>query len=126
MMPCPECRHLLPTGRKCHALAMRHSAYCHHHDRLHRYPLRRRVAQRLEELPVSTPQEIQVALTRICNAMLSRQIEARRGGKLLYSVQLALSPLEEDRKAIALAAKLRKDQERERLRKISRGKTDPS
>ncbi len=28
---CKICRHLMPTGRKCKAPAMRNSAYCRHH-----------------------------------------------------------------------------------------------
>ena len=108
----PECRHLLPNGRKCHGIALRHSAYCYHHDRLHRYPLRPRIPQRLETLPVNTPQQIQTALTKVCNAMLARQVEPRRGGKLIYALQVAIGALEEDRQQIALAAKIRAKQQK--------------
>ena len=99
-----ECRHLMPTGRKCHAPAMRHSAYCFHHDRLHRYPLRPRIPRRLENLPIGSAQQIQTALTTVCNAMLSGQIETRRGGRLIYGLQVAVNTLEAENKAKRLAA----------------------
>ena len=117
-----ECRHQMPTGRKCHAPAMRHSAYCFHHDRLHRYPLRPRIPQRLETLPVNTRQEIQTAITQVCNAMLSRQIEARRGGRLLYGLQVAVNALDAEDKAKHRAAKAKPENAKPR-RPASKART---
>ena len=32
-----ECRHIMPSGAKCHAMALRAMPYCYFHTRLHRF-----------------------------------------------------------------------------------------
>ena len=32
-----ECRHIMPSGKKCHAAALRGTAYCYFHTRVHHY-----------------------------------------------------------------------------------------
>jgi hypothetical protein len=32
------CRHIMPSGAKCHTPALRGKPYCYYHTRLHRFP----------------------------------------------------------------------------------------
>jgi hypothetical protein len=89
----PECRHIMHHGRKCHALAMRKSAYCYHHDRLHRCPGQPRVTHRLTIPTPGSPSEITQGISKVLDALAAGQIEPRRAGRIIYGLQIALDAL---------------------------------
>lgn len=89
-----NCRHRMPTGATCHSPAMRESAYCYYHARLHRLQDRRGPAKSRIKLPVlDNKNAFQIGLTDVLNAIASGQLEPRRGGRILYGMQMAATAL---------------------------------
>jgi hypothetical protein len=88
---CPECRHIMPTGAKCHSPALRGKPYCYFHIRRHTLP--RRPAPTPEEplqFPdLTNPGNIQTALTQVLDALGSSRLAPRQAGLLLYGLQIA-------------------------------------
>ena len=88
-----ECRHIMPTGRHCKSPAMGNSAYCYHHDRLRRRwgaPPRPKAMK----LPKFDSREaILAGLNDVMNAILTRKVDLRQGGRLLYGMQIAATNL---------------------------------
>lgn len=83
-----ECRHIMPSGRRCHAAALRDKPYCYFHLGLH---LARQVAtgKAPEMPPIEDTQGIQLALTQVIGALNSPFMDTRRAGLLLYGLQIA-------------------------------------
>ena len=89
-----NCRHRMPTGATCHSPAMRKSAYCYYHARLRQPQNRRRPANSPIKLPVlDNKKALQVGLTDVMNAIASGQLDPRRGGRILYGMQMAATAL---------------------------------
>ena len=89
-----NCRHRMPTGATCHSPAMRKSAYCYYHARLHQPQNRRRPPNFPVKLPVLDSQNaVQIGLTDVMNAIASGQLEPRRAGQILYGMQMASTAL---------------------------------
>jgi hypothetical protein len=88
-----ECRHIKTNGLKCHSPAMRGSAFCYFHARTRVYaaPRRRTREKPLELPPIHGPADVRAALYTILDAVARGDISAKRGGKLLYAIQLAES-----------------------------------
>jgi hypothetical protein len=86
-----ECRHIMPSGVKCHAIALKGKPYCYAHTRLHRFTA----------APPSDPMDtiqlgvledrhaILIAIAKVTDALCSGRLDTRRAGILLYSIQLA-------------------------------------
>lgn len=88
------CRHRMPTGATCHSPAMRESAYCYYHARLHRSQDRRGPAKSRIKLPVlDNKNALQIGLTDAINAIASGQLDPRRAGRVLYGMQMAATIL---------------------------------
>jgi hypothetical protein len=84
------CRHIMPMGRVCQSPAMRESAYCYFHARLHRYPYRRTPSKKEFKLPpLDSRKAIQTANGDVLNAMLAGRIDARRTTHMLHGLQVA-------------------------------------
>ena len=83
-----ECRHILPTGRKCHAAALRGKPFCFHHAKLHfrNSPTRRpsTASVSLEDL-----RGLRKAVAMALEALSSPLVDTRRAGLLLYGLHLA-------------------------------------
>jgi len=85
-----ECRHILPSGRKCKAAALRDKCFCYHHWRL-------RTAGQThgrpnESLPLPSledPQGIQIALTQVLGVLGSSRLDSKSAGQYLYALQIA-------------------------------------
>ena len=86
-----ECRHIMPSGAKCHSPALHGMAYCYFHvqgrrpakgqGRVHKQPLK---------LPVLKDRSaIQIALGQVLSAISSSKINARSAGQLLHGLQIA-------------------------------------
>jgi hypothetical protein len=85
-----ECRHIMPSGRKCHSPALRDKAYCYYHNNLHR--LADPAGPAAKELPVPAIEDargIQIALTQVLGALNSPYMDTRRAGLLIYGLNLA-------------------------------------
>ena len=88
---CPECRHIMPTGAKCHSPALHGKPYCYFHIRHHA------LAQRpnpMREEPLQFPDladrgNIQTALGQVLDALGSSRLAPRHAGLLLYGLQIA-------------------------------------
>jgi len=81
----------MPSGAKCHFIALRGMTYCYFH-----VPGRRpaqgqgRVSNRPFKLPVMKDRSaIQLALGQVLSAINSSKINARSAGQLLYGIQIA-------------------------------------
>jgi hypothetical protein len=88
---CPECRHIMPTGAKCHSPALSGKPYCYFHIRLHR-PARRPnpIPEKPLKLPdLTDPGNIQTALAQVLDALGSSRLAPRHAGLLLYGLQIA-------------------------------------
>jgi hypothetical protein len=88
-----ECRHIMPTGVHCQSPAMGNSAYCYHHDRLHRYPHAARPAKLLKLSRLDNREAVLAGLTDVMNAILAGKIGHRQGGSLIHGMQVAASNL---------------------------------
>ena len=85
-----ECRHIMPSGKKCKSPALRDKLYCYHHANLHR--LSNPASRAATELPVPEIEDargIQIALTQVLGALNSPYMDTRRAGLLLYGLNLA-------------------------------------
>ena len=83
-----ECRHIMTTGRKCRAAALRGKPFCFHHAKLHfrnsstRRPSTAQV--RLDDL-----RGLRKAVAMALEALSSPLVDTRRAGLLLYGLHLA-------------------------------------
>ena len=87
---CPECRHILPDGRKCHALALKDKLFCPAH--LHRRTLAEANRSRQHSValpPLENRTAIQMSIDEILAAMAAHKITRREAGTYLYAVQMA-------------------------------------
>ncbi|MGC1421591.1 MAG: hypothetical protein WA815_04530 [Terracidiphilus sp.] len=84
-----ECRHIMPSGKKCHSPALRDKPFCYYHTNLHRLgdPSSPEAKQHL--LPIEDTSGIQIALTQVLGALNSPHMDTRRAGLLLYGLQIA-------------------------------------
>jgi hypothetical protein len=91
-----ECRFVKPNGLKCGSPALRGSPFCYFHARNRVYvPRRLHTGEKVFEVPpVATPAGIHQALGAIIQALACGEIDSKRGGKLLYALQLAQKNLE--------------------------------
>ena len=86
-----ECRHIMPNGVRCHSPALRGTAYCYFHTRLHRFATEQSSGQK-EPLKLSVLEDrssIQIALAQVLNALASSKLDPRRAGLFLYGLQIA-------------------------------------
>ena len=84
------CRHIMPTGRRCHCPALRGLVYCFSHQKLHVALNRSKYSHnRLKLAPVESPQGIQRAITQVCDALGKARIDERKAGIMMRGLQLA-------------------------------------
>jgi hypothetical protein len=88
-----ECRHIMPSGSRCHAAALREMPYCYFHATLHRRANRKnRPASEPLQIPVlEDAGAIQIALSQIVDALGSSRIDPRRAALLLSAIRVAAS-----------------------------------
>lgn len=90
-MPYLECRHIFAGGRKCKAPALTGQPLCYFHHRAAgaKSALPQGVAMQWEIGPLEDADTIQLALSQVLAAIANGQLDARRGGLLLYGLQVA-------------------------------------
>jgi hypothetical protein len=93
----PECRHIMPSGAKCHALALGGKSYCYYHTRLHTFATRPDPSP-LDNLKIPVLEDrsaIQLALAHVLDALGSSRLDAKRAGLYLYALQIALQSVQQ-------------------------------
>ncbi len=83
-----ECRHIMPSGKKCHSPALHNQAYCYYHNNLRRYS-RPPAGNNLTLPSIEDNRGIQIALTQVLTALNSPYMDTRRAGLMLYGLQIA-------------------------------------
>ncbi len=86
-----ECRHIRASGIKCHSPALRDSAFCYHHTILRRS---NGPKSKFDDLSLKFPaledsSAIQIALSQVLTRLADSNLDPRRGGLLLYGLQIA-------------------------------------
>jgi len=93
----PRCQHIKTNGTQCGCPALRRKRFCYFHSRWRttRLDLNQALpAPAAIELPVlEDANSIQVALMQVMRLILSRQLDHKTGGLLLYGLQTASSNL---------------------------------
>jgi hypothetical protein len=87
----PICRHVMSSGRRCHAIRHNRTSYCYFHDK-HRDRVRKRYdsSYNLAHLPLLEDRaSIQVALDETLRGFINGSINDRKAGLLLYGIQIA-------------------------------------
>jgi hypothetical protein len=85
-----ECRHIMPSGKKCHSPALRDKHHCYYHHNLQRLAdPASRAAKELPVLAIEDARGIQIALAQVLGALNSPYMDTRRAGLLLYGLSLA-------------------------------------
>ena len=85
-----ECRHIMPTGKRCHAVAMRDKSYCYFHQRLHTtINASKHVRPKLELASIEDTKGIQTAVVQVVEALRKSRIDAREAATFLYGLQIA-------------------------------------
>lgn len=91
-----ECRHIMPSGVRCHSPALRGMHYCYFHTRLHRLASAQGGGKE-EPLNLHVLEDrsaIQLALSQVLNALGSSKLDPRRAGLFLYGLQIASQNVE--------------------------------
>ena len=88
--PCPECRHILASGQKCHFVALKGRPFCYHHAR------GRTIAAQNLHLdsslilpPLEDNASILIAINQVITALSTGRIDNKSAGRYLYGIQLA-------------------------------------
>jgi len=88
----------MPSGKKCHAAALRGTPYCYFHTRVHHFA---KAKPEPKYAPLKLPlledrSAIQLALAQILDALASARIDSKQAGLLLYGLQIASSNISGD------------------------------
>jgi hypothetical protein len=86
-----ECRHIMPTGRKCRAAALRGKPFCFFHAKLHFRKTVTRRPGKLTEPRIEDVSAITAAVAKALSALCSPLTDTRHAGLLLYGLHLAAS-----------------------------------
>ena len=84
-----ECRHIMPTGRKCHAAALRGKSYCYHHAKLHFRKWATREPRMLKTVALEDPHCLTKAVAEALTALRSPLTDPKRAAVILYGLNLA-------------------------------------
>ena len=83
------CRHIKSDGVRCQAAAMRASNFCYYHTKNRS---RARLGA-MEDFVIPIPEDkasIRTSIAQTLNALISKRIDAKTAGLILYGLQLAL------------------------------------
>lgn len=90
-----ECRHIMPSGSKCHSPALTGKPYCYYHANLHRRSgAAGRTTTKLPVPQIEDARGIQLTLQQVLAAVESPFIHPRAIGHTLYGLQLAIQLLD--------------------------------
>lgn len=80
-----ECRHIMPTGRKCRVAALRGKPFCYYHVKLHFRKTVTRRPGKLTEPSIEGVPALKAAVAKALTALCSPLTDTRRAGLLLYA-----------------------------------------
>jgi hypothetical protein len=85
------CRHIMPSGCRCHAPALSGTHFCYFHTRLHCKPddHTSKFEQALTIPVLESRTAIQLALSQVLNAFGSKKLDTRQAYTLLYGLRIA-------------------------------------
>ena len=96
-----QCTHILASGQKCHAPAIKGESLCRHHHPLKPAPEDRRFVLP----PLNDESSILYAATEIVQALAERRLQRRNAATLLFGLRLAANLMkdidQEARRAVA-------------------------
>jgi hypothetical protein len=84
----PRCQHVKVNGTRCGSPAMRQRKLCYYHERQRVEP---KHSKDLEIPLLEDATSVQLAITRVCQSIANRAIDAKTAGLLLYGLQTAAS-----------------------------------
>lgn len=88
--PCLECRHVMPSGARCHSPALRGKDLCYYHARQRTLVDHNRYRQHSVALPpLEDRGAIQMAINEVVAALAARKIDRHDAGLYLYAIQIA-------------------------------------
>ncbi len=93
-----HCRHVLPSGRRCHGYALQGEDLCYFHSR-RRLPAGK-PADWIEIPLLEDRCAIQITITQVLRAIVNRTIERQNASLLLYGLQLSLQSVDRNKDAI--------------------------
>jgi hypothetical protein len=85
-----ECRHILTSGHKCKAAALRGQAFCYFHTAARRYASVRTTSVDPLLLPaIEDTAGVQIAINQVLKGLASNRIDSRQAGVYFYGLQIA-------------------------------------
>lgn len=84
-----ECHHILPSGDRCHAAALRNRPYCYFHNKLHRVSRPSARTKAIPLPPIEDDRSLKLALAQVLRALNSPSLDVRRARLMLYGLQIA-------------------------------------
>ncbi|MGO9324653.1 MAG: hypothetical protein ACLP07_08840 [Terracidiphilus sp.] len=95
-----ECRHVMTSGKKCEAPALKGEHYCYYHTRQHIAANKKISPQDSIEIPVKEDRySLQLVLAQVLRHLVNNNIDRHRAGLLLYGLQIASQTV--DRRSMA-------------------------
>ena len=91
-----ECRHIIPSGAKCRAMALRAKPYCYFHTRLHRFTAAPSPGP-MDSIKIPVLEDrsaIQIAIAQVLDALCSSRLDPKRAYLFLYAIQIASKNVE--------------------------------
>ena len=86
----PECRHVMTSGKKCEAPALKGEHFCYYHTRLHIDAKKQVTPMDSIEIPVIEDKcSLQLVLAQVLKQLANGNIDRHRAGLLLYGLQIA-------------------------------------
>jgi len=98
LMP-KQCRHIMTSGNKCHAIALRDKPYCYYHMNVHRIMAASRKPSKSKDKDFEFPfpdshASLQLSAFQVLSALGSSQIDLKRAGMILYCLQIVSQGLD--------------------------------
>ena len=90
VLPYPVCKHIFPSGKRCHSPALRGKILCYYHARNRTLVDNNRYRQRSVGIPpLDDRADIQIAINEVAAAVMADKISDKKAAKLLYAIQLS-------------------------------------
>lgn len=101
-----ECRHIMTSGKKCEAPALKGEHFCYYHNRLHSDAKKPVTPMDSIDIPVIEDHcTLQIVLAQVLKQMVNGNIDRHRAGLLLYGLQIAAQTVARGASIPALAVK---------------------
>ena len=84
-----ECRHIFPSGLRCHSPALHNKPFCYYHANLRRAAKTAAGDPSLHFPVLEDKRSIQTAVSQVLNALAAGRIDPRHARLLLYGLQIA-------------------------------------